>query len=55
MYYDLGFNDWEFEIEETTGEQIENRLVYVCKNYDQSQEKVKNIMDNIETIYKKKY
>ncbi len=52
MYYDLGFNDWVFEIEDTTGEQVTNSLRYVWSNYEQSQNQLKNKMENIERIYK---
>ncbi len=52
MYYDLGFNDWVFEIEETTGEQVTNRLRYLWNNYEQSKSEVKSKIENIERIYK---
>ncbi len=52
MYYDLGFNVWVFEIEDTTGEQVTNSLRYVWSNYEQSQNQLKNKMENIERIYK---
>ncbi len=33
MYYDLGFNDWFFEIDQTTGQQISDRLMHVYNDY----------------------
>lgn len=33
MYYDLGFDDWIFEIEQTEGKQIADQLRKVYKDY----------------------
>lgn len=53
MYYDLGFDDWVFEIEQTQGSQIASRLREVWNNYDQAKNKVAVIMRHIDHIYAK--
>ena len=40
MYPDLGLGDWKFEIEETTGRQISDRLMQVHAHYDKALETV---------------
>lgn len=52
MYYDLGFDDWTFEINETTGKQISDRLREVWKDYDKSKAELKIRMDKVAGIYK---
>lgn len=52
MYYDLGFNDRVFEIENTSGKQITDSLRDVWKNYGNSKNKLKISMDNVASIYK---
>lgn len=52
MYYDLGFNDRVFEIDNTTGKQIADSLLDVWKNYGNSKNKLKISMDNVASIYK---
>ncbi|MDR6562122.1 MULTISPECIES: polysaccharide pyruvyl transferase family protein [unclassified Arcicella] len=52
MYYDLDFNDWVFEIDNTTGKQIADRLREVWKDYDKAKIKLKSSMDKVESIYK---
>ena len=37
MYYDLGFDNWVFEINDTTGKQIADRLMEVYSDYDSAQ------------------
>ena len=54
MYYDLDFNDWTFEIDKTTGNQIADRLREVWKNYDQAKSKLKVNMTKVERIYKER-
>lgn len=51
MYYDLGFNDWVFEIEQTQGSQIAARLREVWNNYDHAKNKVASVMRHIDHIY----
>ena len=53
MYYDLGFKDWVFEIEETTGEQITNTLRSVWSDYEAAKQKVAASMNKVGDIYKK--
>ena len=45
MYYDLGFDEWVFEINDTTGEQIADCLMNVYSNYDNAQAYRKQGMD----------
>ncbi|CAL1517428.1 polysaccharide pyruvyl transferase family protein [Chitinophaga sp. MM2321] len=51
MYYDLGFDDWVFEIEQTSGKQIAARLREVWQNYGQAKSKVATVMKRIDKIY----
>ena len=53
MYYDLNFNDWVFEIEQTTGKQIADRLREVWQNYNGAKNKVATVMKRIDGIYAK--
>ena len=52
MYYDLGFNDWTFEIDKTEGKQIADALCVVRKDYLQTKTKLKLSMDKMNNIYK---
>ena len=52
MYYDLGFNDWTFEIDKTEGKQIADALRVVWKDYLQAKTKLKLSMDKMSNIYK---
>jgi hypothetical protein len=51
MYYDLGFNDWTFEIEQTEGKQLANRLREVWSDYPAALAKLKVSMDKVSGIY----
>ncbi|MDF1572788.1 MAG: polysaccharide pyruvyl transferase family protein [Bacteroidales bacterium] len=51
MYYDLGYNDWVFEIMETEGHQIADRLMEVHNNYDAAKAIVMNTNKKIRNIY----
>lgn len=42
MYYDLGFDKWVFEINDTTGEQISKRLMEVVTDYKEAEKYRKN-------------
>lgn len=52
MYYDLGFNDWVFEIDQTTGLQISDRLRGIWKDYSQATRKLSASMAKVSQIYK---
>ena len=54
MYYDLGFSDWVFEIEQTEGRQITNRLREVWQNYSQAKNKLALVIKHIDNIYDKR-
>ncbi|RPD43339.1 polysaccharide pyruvyl transferase family protein [Chitinophaga barathri] len=51
MYYDLGFNDWVFEIDDTTGEQITERLLEIHENYQAALKKVKDARKTVDARY----
>jgi polysaccharide pyruvyl transferase WcaK-like protein len=51
MYYDLGLNDWIFEIEQTTGAQIAERVMKIMVNYEYSLEKVPLLNERVRNIY----
>jgi polysaccharide pyruvyl transferase WcaK-like protein len=52
MYYDLGFNDWVFEINDTTGKQIADRLREVWTDYKEANAQLKTYMKKVAAIYK---
>jgi len=54
MYYDLGFSDWVFEIEQTTGKQIADRLRQVWSNYEIACSKLDSSMKQVDRIYREK-
>jgi polysaccharide pyruvyl transferase WcaK-like protein len=51
MYYDLELSDWIFEIEETSGEQISQRMVEILNNFPESLEKVRQLNQRVKSIY----
>jgi polysaccharide pyruvyl transferase WcaK-like protein len=51
MYYDLGFEDWVFEIEETEGAQIVGQLHKIMNNYPAAKAKLEAARLNIHQIY----
>ena len=51
MYYDLGFNDWTFEIEQTEGKQVADRLREIWSDYPAALAKLKVRMDKVGEIY----
>ena len=51
MYYDLGLDDWVFEIDDTTGQQIADTLMQVHQHYDQAQAKVTQTNARTRSIY----
>ncbi len=53
MYYDLGFSDWVFEIEQVNGKDIAERLKQVISDYESAKERVKKLRDSVKNIYKK--
>ncbi len=52
MYYDLGFTQWVFEIDDTSGEQIANRLMEVHANYTAAQDYRKEGMNRAAGLFK---
>ncbi len=53
MYYDLGYDDWVFEIMETEGKDIIGELMRVYGNYQAAQQKVIESNQHINRLYKK--
>lgn len=51
MYYDLGFKDWTFEIMDTTGKQITDRLMQVTDNYKEALKNVKQSLVKVNKQY----
>ena len=51
MYYDLGMTDWTFEIEQSTGQQIADRLLEVIADYPKALDKVKAVNKKTSDIY----
>ncbi len=54
MYFDLSFNDWNFEIDQTNGKHIADRLREVWKDYDTAITKLKLSMNKVESIYRER-
>ncbi|WP_020529930.1 polysaccharide pyruvyl transferase family protein [Flexithrix dorotheae] len=52
MYFDLGFDDWVFEIEETEGKQIEDMLREIWTDYPKAQKKLADSMAIVDQRYK---
>ena len=53
MYYDLGLSDWVFEIEETSGKDISERLMGLYRDYPTAREKLAKAMEEVEKRYTK--
>lgn len=51
MYYDLGADDWIFEIEQTSGKQIADRLMELVSYPDETAARVKRIGRNVKKQY----
>ncbi len=54
MYYDLGFDNWIFEIDKTTGKQLADALRDQWTNKRGSTSYLKKGMSNIDDIYKER-
>lgn len=52
MYYDLEANDWIFEIEESEGSQIADRLMEINAYYKEAREKTARIIGKASEIYR---
>jgi len=55
MYYDLGFADWTFEIDQTTGAQIASRLMQVHTQHKAAVQNVKQGLINVSKRYDKAF
>lgn len=51
MYYDLGFDNWTFEIDNTEGKQVADRLRQVWSDYPAALAILKDRMDRVSEIY----
>lgn len=54
MYYDLGFDDWTFEIDQTSGKQISDRLREIWTDYGKAKAKLAISMNKVDEIYKER-
>ncbi len=54
MYYDLGFNNWIFEIDKTSGKQLTDALRNQWTNKRASKSYLKKGMSNIDNIYRQR-
>ncbi|MDP8243600.1 MAG: polysaccharide pyruvyl transferase family protein [Candidatus Hinthialibacter antarcticus] len=52
MYYDIGADDWVFEIEESTGVQISDRLMEMASSPEQTKNDLANAMEKVNERYK---
>ena len=52
MYYDLGATDWVFEIEQTTGKHVTDRLMTLINDRKGALALVKTIQGNVKSRYK---
>jgi len=50
MYYDIGLSDWIFEIEETEGSDISNRLMNVINDYRGARNRLESAMDYVRKL-----
>ncbi|MCX6626413.1 MAG: polysaccharide pyruvyl transferase family protein [Candidatus Solibacter sp.] len=53
MYRDMGANDWLFEVDETSGDQLWSRLQAIVRNRVKAKAKVKSIMATVEAGQKR--
>lgn len=53
MYYDLDLPDWIFEIDNTSGEQMAERVMEIYRSYSESLEKVNQLNQGVKIIYDK--
>jgi hypothetical protein len=52
MYYDLGFDKSIFEIEQTSGKQLADRLMAIWKDYPKARTELAGRMDQVGNIYR---
>jgi len=53
MYYDLGIKEWVFEIEQTSGSDISDRLMEVVLDPGKANRKIKTIQKEVRKLFKK--
>ena len=51
MYYDLGFGEWVFEIDEREGSEIASTLMDIYEHYGDARSKIQQVNQNLNTIY----
>jgi hypothetical protein len=54
MYYDLDFDDWVFEIEQTEGSEITSRLLEIWTDLPAAPAYLKKSMDEVSDSYKER-
>jgi polysaccharide pyruvyl transferase WcaK-like protein len=55
MFYDLGLDKWVFEIEQSTGKQIADRLMEVFQDYNRAQKYLKTAQKKVDNQYKQTF
>lgn len=55
MFYDLGLDKWVFEIEQSTGKQVADRLMEVISDYKGAQKYLKAAQKKVDIQYKKTF
>jgi len=53
MWYDIGLKDWTFEIDEVNQQQISERVINIYHHYEQSLDKLKSVMQSIQSQQKR--
>ena len=53
MYRDIGANDWFFEVDETSGDELWSRLSTIAKDPNAARAKVKTIMAGVQKLQKR--
>ncbi|NJK93563.1 MAG: hypothetical protein HC905_00320 [Bacteroidales bacterium] len=53
IYFDLGLNDWTFDIDQTTGKQITSRFREIWKDYQGAKKKLAVSMNKVGEIHNK--
>ncbi len=53
MFRDIGLSNWVFEIEQSTGKQISDKLLTVYEEYDHALKQVDEAMNRVDKYYRK--
>jgi hypothetical protein len=53
MYYDLGLKEWVFEIEQTSGSDISDRLMELVHDPGNAKRKIRTLQKEVRGLFKK--